>query len=75
MPRTRTARVPQSAHHDRAFGVTTTIIGIVTDALRQWLRGDPADLAGVHRQIEKLLRDEFDDVKREAAGERIAGFD
>jgi len=55
---------------DRAAVVAITIISIIVDALRGWLHGEPADLAGVRTQIESLLRDEFADIKREVAGER-----
>jgi rubrerythrin len=55
---------------DRAAVVATSIISIITDALRRWLRGEPADLAGVRTQIESLLRDEFADIERQIAGER-----
>lgn len=55
---------------DRASVVATTIISIVTDALRRWLRGDPADLAGARGEVESVLRDEFDDIVRQIAGER-----
>ena len=56
---------------DRSAAVSVTIIAIVTDALRQWLRGDSAaGLGGVRAQVESLLRDEFADIKREAAADR-----
>ncbi len=58
---------------DRANVIATTIISIIVDALRDWLHGDPADLASVRAQIESLLRDEFHDIRREIAGERITG--
>jgi hypothetical protein len=60
---------------DRAAVVATTIIAITADPLRRWLCGDPADLAGAREQVESILRDEFHDIRREAAGERIAGED
>jgi hypothetical protein len=39
---------------DRAAKTTVTIVAIVTDALRLWLRGSPGNpLADVRTQIEK----------------------
>jgi hypothetical protein len=60
----------RSQARDRANVIATVIISIIVDALRDWLHGEAADLAGVRSQIESLLRDEFTDIKREAAGER-----
>jgi hypothetical protein len=56
---------------DRAAVVSTTVIAIVVNALRAWLHGEPVTLTAVRAQIENLLRDEFADIKREAAGERF----
>lgn len=56
---------------DRAAVVTTTVIAIVVNALGAWLHGEPVTLTDVRAQIEDLLRDEFADIKREAAGERF----
>jgi hypothetical protein len=59
---------------DRAAKVTVTILAIVTDALRLWLRGNPgSSLADVRTQIENTLRDEFADAAYFARGERDAG--
>jgi hypothetical protein len=60
---------------DRAAVVATAILAIVVDALRQWLRGEAVDLTDVRGYVESLIRDDYDDIKREIAGERIAGLD
>jgi hypothetical protein len=60
----------QAAPRDRAWLVSGTILGIVTDALRDWWHGEPVTLADVRGYIASVLRDEFDDIHREAAGER-----
>jgi hypothetical protein len=52
------------AARDRAAVTATTIIGIVTGALRRWNAGDPTALATVRAEIESTLRDEFADVAR-----------
>jgi hypothetical protein len=61
-------RPPQA--RDRAAIVTTTILAIVVDALRQWLRGSSGALTDVHTQIENVIRDEFADLARQARSER-----
>jgi hypothetical protein len=56
---------------DRAAKTATTILAIVADALRLWLRGNPGSSLGDARtQIENVLRDEFADVAHFARGER-----
>jgi hypothetical protein len=61
----------RSQARDRAHAAAGTIIAIVVDALRAWLHGESVTLANVHAQIAHILRDEFDDIKREVAGERF----
>jgi hypothetical protein len=56
---------------DRAHVVASTVLAIVTDALSEWVHGGSANLAGVHAQIENVLRDEFHDIERQASGDRI----
>ncbi|MGA8697946.1 MAG: hypothetical protein WB689_29755 [Xanthobacteraceae bacterium] len=51
---------------DRADVVTTTIMAIIVDRFRAWLRGEPLSLKAIHDQIERVLRDEFADCAREA---------
>jgi hypothetical protein len=60
----------QGVHRDRAYAAAGTIIAIVVDALRQWLHGEPVSLTDVRGQVAAVLRDEFAEIKREAAGER-----
>jgi hypothetical protein len=60
----------QAVPRDRAATVTATIVAIVVDALRAWLRGGSAGLADVRGQIENVLREEFEDVTRQVRGER-----
>jgi hypothetical protein len=74
MPPHKDAARPSQAR-DRANVVALAIISIFVDALHNWLRGEPADLASVREHVERVLRDEFAGIKREAAGERIAGED
>jgi hypothetical protein len=48
---------------DRAHVVATSIVAILADALRAWLRDD-VSCRDVRAHIEALLRDEFDDIAR-----------
>jgi len=58
------------AHNrDRAAIATTTIVAILTEAWRSWLRGEDVSFAAVRNQVEKSLRDEFADCAREARAE------
>ena len=56
---------------DRAGVVATTVLAIVADALRQWLRGgSAAALTDVRTQVETVVRDEFADLANQVRGER-----
>ena len=49
-----------SPHRDRAALITTTILAIVTNALRQWLHEDsPGSLHDARPAIEAFIRDEL----------------
>jgi hypothetical protein len=61
---------PAQGPRGRATAVSVTILALFVDALRQWLRGEALRPADVRGQIEDLLREEFHDIQREAAGER-----
>jgi hypothetical protein len=54
---------------DRAAAVTTTVLAIISSALREWMLrgGGPTD---VRAQVETFLRGEFADLAREVRGER-----
>ncbi len=58
---------------DRAAVVTIGIFTILTDGLSAWLLG--GEQVDVRAQVESFVADEIDDIKREAAGERIEGLD
>ncbi len=74
-PDTNPTRFVQAVPRDRASLTATVILSIVANAFRDWLYGDPLTLSDICAQIADILRDEFDDVKREGAGERIAGLE
>jgi hypothetical protein len=60
---------------DRPSIIIATVFGLFTDALRDWVHDESVDLRCVRTQAEDFLRDEIDNIRREAAGERIAGLD
>jgi hypothetical protein len=66
---------PRPQARDRAALVTGIILDVIANAFRAWLYGNSMALANVRAEIERLIRDEIHDVKREAAGERVAGED
>jgi hypothetical protein len=55
----------------RANAVATSVMLIITGALRKWhATGDLTTLAEVRSEIESMLCDEFFEASREAANER-----
>jgi hypothetical protein len=52
------------ATKDRAAGVATDIILVVTESLRDWLHGDTRTLKSARPEIEALLR-EFEGAVRQ----------
>jgi hypothetical protein len=58
------------ANQDRAAAVTTAILHMITDVLRSWVHSDPRTPMSVRREIEPLLREEFEGVTRQVRGER-----
>jgi hypothetical protein len=55
---------------DRAAVVTTSIILVITESLRHWVRGDACTPKAARREIEDMLRDEFADLAHQMRGER-----
>jgi hypothetical protein len=60
----------QGDPRDRAYTIADVVIGLVTDALRDFANDEPVDLQAVRRRAIAFVRDEIADVRREAAGER-----
>jgi hypothetical protein len=54
---------------DRASRVATAILQVVREALRTWLYRGHTDPAAMRGEIEAILRDEFEDVARQAAND------
>jgi hypothetical protein len=57
-------------NRDRAGVAATTILAIITEALRSWIRGGPSTPKAVRSEIEEFLRGEFTDCAREARAEQ-----
>jgi hypothetical protein len=55
---------------DRAGVVSRAVLQIVTRELRAWADGEPdANIAAVCPEIEAILRDEFQEIARQARDE------
>jgi len=60
---------------DRAAALAATINAIIMQVATALLHREPVCLPDVRAAVENILRDEIDDIRREAAGERIEGLD
>jgi hypothetical protein len=56
---------------DRAVIIANTILQIIRRILLDWLHHGRADMASSRAEIEDILRDEYLDIERQAAADRI----
>ena len=59
----------RSHARDRSAAVTTAVIQVLRVALLAWFDRDDADIAAVRSEIEMLLRNEFEEIARQARDE------
>ena len=74
MPEHNFGRSAAQATKDRAAGVATDIILVITESLRDWLHGDPRTLKSARPEIEALLR-EFEGAVRQTCNEHAPPTD
>ena len=59
----------RSHARDRAAAATTAVIQVLRVALLAWFDCGYADIAAAHSEIEILLRNEFEEIARQARDE------
>jgi hypothetical protein len=59
----------QSHARDRAAVVTTAVIQVLREAQPAWFDGQDVDIAAVRSEIERILRNEFEEIARQTRDE------